>query len=46
MTALNYLPKTALDVTARYDDAGATDKVTIRLHNPNPGSRSSSGPSC
>ena len=45
MTALNYLPKTALDVTARYD-AGATDKVTIRLHNPNPGSRSSSGPSC
>ena len=36
MTALNYLPKTALDVTARYD-AGATDKVTIRLHNPNPG---------
>ena len=35
MTALDYLPKTALDVTARYD-AGATDKVTIRLHNPNP----------
>jgi len=33
MTALNYLPKPALDITAKPDDSDAGG-VTVRLHNP------------
>ena len=39
MTALNYLPRVPLDISAQRDPAakdGNDDQVTIRLHNPTP----------
>ena len=36
MTALNYMPRVPLDVTARRSTTGGDDGVVVRLHNPTP----------